>query len=68
MGIRVSRCRRSASAQASISSKEVSGPKLRRMTPEATRFGSFKAATTWLGFPWWQADPAETQMPWAPGR
>ena len=43
----------------------VSGPKLRRMTPPATLLGSFRAATTWLGLPWWQAEPALTQMPWA---
>ena len=66
MGIRVSRCRRRAWAQASISWKVVPGPKLRRITPAATRLGSFKAATTWLGLPWWQADPAEMQIPWLP--
>ena len=63
MGIRVSWCRRRASTQASISASVVSGPKLRRMTPAETRLGSFRATTTWLGLPWWQAEPAETQMP-----
>ena len=44
----------------------VSGPKLRRMTPPETFFGSFRAAMTWLGLPWWQAEPAEMQMPCCP--
>ena len=49
-----------------MSARVVSGPKLRRMTPPATRLGSFSAATTWLGLPWWQAEPAEIQMPRLP--
>ena len=49
-----------------MSSKVVSGPKLRRITPPETFLGSFSAATTWLGLPRWQAEPAEMQMPWLP--
>ena len=49
-----------------MSASVVSGPKLRRMAPPETFFGSFSAPMTWLGLPRWQAEPAETQMPWLP--
>ena len=36
-----------------------------RMTPAAVRLSRPSADTTWLALPWWQAEPAEIQMPWA---
>ena len=51
IGIRVSWCSRRAATQASTSSFVDSGPKLMRMTPPETFFGSFRVAMTWLGLP-----------------
>ena len=42
------------------------GEKEMRMTPAAVRLSRPSADTTWLALPWWQAEPAEIQMPWAP--
>ena len=63
MGKRVFLCCSSAAHKASISSRVVRGEKLMRMVPAATFFGRFIALKTWLGWPLWQAEPAETQMP-----
>ena len=34
-----------------------------RKTPSSSFLGSFRAAYTWLGFPLWQAEPEDRQIP-----
>ena len=55
-----------ADTSASASARVDSGEKDSRTAPSSQGLGRPMAANTWLGFPLWQAEPEETQIPRSP--
>ena len=55
-----------AAMSRSASSRVESGAKDRRRAPDSQGLGRPTAAKTWLGYPLWQAQPEEMQIPWSP--